>query len=112
MYRRPGELVRDARRSRGLTQKQLAIRAGTTQSAVSRIERDKISPSVETLRSLLRLLGEDLVLGIEPRDAGIDTSLIRERLKLSPAERIEYGRAFADFVIESSPVSRRRATAL
>ena len=36
---------------------QLAVRAGTTQSAISRIERDRVSPSVETLRELLYLLG-------------------------------------------------------
>ena len=49
------------------------MRAGTTQSAISRIERDRVSPSVETLRELLYLLGEDLEPGgIEKRDFGID----------------------------------------
>ena len=48
----------------------LAIRAGTTQSAISRIERDRVSPSVETLRELLYLLGEDLSLSSEVRDFG------------------------------------------
>ncbi len=58
----PGALLRDARRRHGVSQKRLAIRAGTTQSAISRIEKDRVSPSVETLRELLYLLGEDLAL--------------------------------------------------
>jgi transcriptional regulator with XRE-family HTH domain len=107
----PGQLLRDARQRHGISQARLAIRAGTTQSAISRIEGDRVSPSVETLRGLLHLLGEDLVLGIERRDSGIDRSLVRERFRLTPSERIEYGRAFADQVIASNPRSRRRAAA-
>lgn len=48
---------------------------------------------------LLRLLGEDLVLTATPRDTGIDRTLIRERFKATPAERVDYGLEFADFVI-------------
>lgn len=98
-----GELLQEARRRRGISQAELAIRAGTTQSAISRIERDRQSPSVETLRELLHLLGEDLNLTTEPREWGIDRTLIRERLKLTPSERIEYGIAAANQVIENSP---------
>ena len=79
------------------------MRASTTQSAISRIERDRVSPSVGTLRELLYLLGEDLTLGAEERDFGIDRTLIRERLELTPSERLDYGIAFANQVIESSP---------
>jgi transcriptional regulator with XRE-family HTH domain len=79
------------------------MRAGTTQSAISRIERDRISPSVETLRELLYLLGEDLEIGASRRDFGIDRTLIRERLALTPSERLDYGVAFANQVIENSP---------
>jgi transcriptional regulator with XRE-family HTH domain len=92
------------------------MRAGTTQSAISRIESDRVSPSVETLRSLLHLLGEDLELGAKERDSGIDRTLIHERLKLTPDERVSYGLAFSDFVIETrranpTPAERERAAA-
>jgi transcriptional regulator with XRE-family HTH domain len=112
----PGELVRDARRRHGVSQARLAARASTTQSAISRIERDRVSPSVETLRSLLHLLGEDLELSSELGDSGIDRTLIRERLKLTPDERVKYGLAFSEFVIETRkanplPGERERATA-
>jgi transcriptional regulator with XRE-family HTH domain len=97
----PGQLVRETRKRHGLSQKRLATRASTTQSAISRIERDQGSPSIETLRTLLHLMGEDLVLGIEPRDFGIDPTMIRERFRSTPDERVEYGRAFARFVIDN-----------
>jgi transcriptional regulator with XRE-family HTH domain len=99
----PGQLLREARRRHGVSQARLAIRASTTQSAISRIERDHVSPSVETLRTLLHLLGEDLVLGASPRDYGIDSTMIRERLALTPSERLEYGMSMANQMIELSP---------
>ena len=74
------------------------MRAGTTQSAISRIERDRVAPSVETLRELLFLLGEDLVLDAGERDAGIDFTLNEKNLALTPAQRVRQGLAFADFV--------------
>jgi transcriptional regulator with XRE-family HTH domain len=107
----PGHLLREARRRHGVSQARLAVRAGTTQSAISRIECDQVSPSVHTLSSLLNLLGEDLTLTAAQRESGIDRTQIRERFRLTPAERIEYGRAFADQVIASSPQWRRRMAA-
>jgi transcriptional regulator with XRE-family HTH domain len=93
-----GEILRDARRRHGVSQQRLAIRAGTTQSAISRVERDHVSPSVETLRELLHMLGEDLVIGTEPRDAGIDRTLNQRNLRMSPEVRVRRGLEFADFV--------------
>lgn len=85
------------------------MRASTTQSAISRIERDRVSPSVETLRELLYLLGEDLILEAEERDFGIDRTLNRERLKESPSERLEYGLAMIEQMIAISPNVRSEA---
>ena len=94
----PGQLLREARRRHGVSQKRLAIRAGTTQSAISRIEGDHVSPSVETLRELLHLLGEDLVMETRERDAGIDRAMTRANLEYPPADRVRRGLEFADFV--------------
>lgn len=105
----PGQLLREARKRHGVSQKRLAMRASTTQSAISRIERDRVSPSVETLRELLYLLGEDLTLGAEERDFGIDRTLNAERLKSSPSERLEYGQAMAEQLIAISPNVRTEA---
>lgn len=102
----PGQLLKEARVQRGVSQKRLATRAGTTQSAISRIERDRVSPSVETLRTLLHLLGEDLLLGAETRDAGIDRTLNQGALRMTPEERVRYSTAFAEQVVAMHP-SRR-----
>jgi transcriptional regulator with XRE-family HTH domain len=94
----PGQLLREARRRHGVSQASLATRAGTTQSAISRIERDRVSPTVETLRRLLHLVGEDLDLASRERDTGIDRTLIEQRLALSPGERVRRGLEFSRFV--------------
>jgi transcriptional regulator with XRE-family HTH domain len=94
----PGQLLREARRRHGVSQASLATRAATTQSAISRIERDRVSPTVETLRRLLHLVGEDLELASRDRDTGIDRTLIDQRLALSPADRVRRGLEFSQFV--------------
>jgi transcriptional regulator with XRE-family HTH domain len=94
----PGHVLRDARERRGVSQRTLATRAGTTQSAISRIERERISPTFETMRVLLDLLGEDLTFAAAERDSGIDLELNERNLRLSPAGRIEQGLRFADMV--------------
>lgn len=96
--RTPGQLLREARRRRGVSQERLAIRASTTQSAISRIERDQVSPTVETLRGLLHMLSEDLVMDAVERDAGIDRSMTRANLSLAPGARFARAREFAAFV--------------
>ena len=103
----PGELLKDARDRHGVSQNQLAVRAGTAQSAISRIERDRVSPSIETLRELLFLLGEDLELHVRERDWGIDRTLVDERLGFTPSQRVDYGLAFAKQAIEISPNVRK-----
>lgn len=94
----PGQLLREARRRHGVSQTSLARRAGTTQSAISRIERDQVSPSVGTLQELLFLLGEDLVLGAEPRESGIDRPMARQNMALPVDRRVRRGLEFADLV--------------
>ncbi len=92
-----GELLRVARRSHGLTQRQLAIRARTSQAAISRIERDLVSPTVSTLAELLRLMNEELVLDASEVDWGHDVTLNRTNLSLTVAERLDRLGAYADF---------------
>jgi transcriptional regulator with XRE-family HTH domain len=94
----PGQILRDARLRHEVSQEELAVRASTTQSAISRIERDRISPSIETLRRLLFVLGEDLILASEPRDFGVDETLNRSNLAFTPAQRVRRSMEFADFV--------------
>jgi transcriptional regulator with XRE-family HTH domain len=94
----PGRLLREARLRHGVSQERLAKRAGTTQSAISRIEKDRVSPAVQTLTELLHLLGEELVLSAERRETGIDLTLNRSNLEFTPEQRVQRGLDFADFV--------------
>ena len=94
----PGKLLKETRRRQGVSQQALAARAGTTQSAISRIESGRVSPAVDTLWELLYLLGEDLELTSGPRDSGIDATLNRANLSSTPPQRVQRGLAFADFV--------------
>lgn len=56
-----GRLV-EAREAKGLTQKELAERAGLKQSAVARLENMKATPQINTLFKLLRPLGYTLAI--------------------------------------------------
>ena len=102
-----GQLLREARRRHGLTQAQLAARARTSQAAISRLERGLVSPSVATLGQLLDLMGEELALEARPVDYGIDLTLIRENLKRTPAERIDFMVTFSNFVLRNRGAARR-----
>lgn len=54
------QMVYDARQAAGLTQSELARRAGTTQSAISAIESTTKVPTVQTLYRVARALGATL----------------------------------------------------
>jgi transcriptional regulator with XRE-family HTH domain len=84
----PGQLVRDARRSAGLSQQALASRMGTTQSAVAGLEADRSSPRVATLERALRACGRQLSLAVREHNPNIDETLIYENLRLTPGERL------------------------
>src|SRR3989454_2283069 len=101
-----GELLRQARSRHGLTQQQLADRARTSQAAISRIERDLVSPAVDTLAHLLDLLGEELTLEARPIDYGHDATLLQKNLRRTVSERIDHGASFANFVMRNRGVAR------
>jgi transcriptional regulator with XRE-family HTH domain len=103
----PGDLLREVRRRHGLTQRQLAARARTSQAAISRIERDLVSPSVATLATLLDLMGEELTIAAEPIDYGHDRTLLRQNLERSVEERIDFGVSFANFVLRNRGAASR-----
>lgn len=94
-----GELLREVRAGYGISQKELATRANTTQSAISRIESGKVSPSFETLRELLRLLNADLVIDAAARDTGVDPTLNELNFGFAPSARVERGLGWADQIL-------------
>ncbi len=102
-----GELLREARRRHGLTQKQLAIRARTSQAAISRIERGLVSPTVETLGKLLAMMNEELVLDAREIDWGHDVTLIQGNLELNVSQRLAQAEAYAEFAQMLRDAGRR-----
>lgn len=79
-------LIRVARREAGLSQQQLASRAGTSQTAVSAYESGRRSPSVDTLCRLLAAAGFEVRMRLAPPDthapalAAAETHLPPEQL--------------------------------
>ena len=61
-----GRTLRDARRARGLTQGEAAIRAGVSQPTISKVERGESSVSLRTLLRLLAAYELDLTLDERP----------------------------------------------
>jgi transcriptional regulator with XRE-family HTH domain len=80
-------LLNMARRRAGLSQRELARKTGVPQSSISRIEGGLISPTVATLERLIQACGMVLEVADRPGEDDVDRTLIRERLKLTPAER-------------------------
>ncbi|MGA5135567.1 helix-turn-helix domain-containing protein [Streptomyces olivoreticuli] len=63
----PGRLLRKLRLERGLSQIQLAERAGVSQAVVSRVEVGHHSPTIRSLSRLADALDADLILDFNPR---------------------------------------------
>jgi hypothetical protein len=86
-----GQLIRETRRRSGLSQRRLARRIGTRQSAISRLEADAISPTVETLELLMRAMGQRLEIGAIPLDRNYDPLHRKATAARAPAERLALG---------------------
>ncbi|MEW6154537.1 MAG: helix-turn-helix transcriptional regulator [Actinomycetota bacterium] len=56
--------IRALREARGLSQRELAERVGTTQSAIARLEGGTISPSLPTLDKIAEALDAELSVGL------------------------------------------------
>lgn len=85
------ELIRSARRRHGLSQRALALRAGTTQAWISALERGRAQPTAEMLRRLLLVMGQELVLDARPlpSDAEHDPVAFAHAQRQTPGERVE-----------------------
>jgi transcriptional regulator with XRE-family HTH domain len=85
---RTSALLREARTQAGLTQAELARRAGTTQSVVARMEAPGANPRVESLEALLGAMRRGLELAPAPKLPPVDEGQIVEQLRLTPVQRL------------------------
>ncbi len=95
----PAELLRAVRRRRGLTQAELARRAGTSQPVVSAYEHGRRDPTVGTLARLVAAGGERLLLSAGPAMADLPP----------PTTPEEHGERLLDVLslVDAMPVRRR-----
>jgi transcriptional regulator with XRE-family HTH domain len=93
----PGELIKELRTRHGLSQRELAHRAGTSQSAIARVEGGKEDVTWGRLRSILSAMGDQPVLASKRLPSRGETGdLMRDRA-MSPEARLASGIAFNRF---------------
>ena len=85
---RSSRIIREARLRAGLTQAELAEKAGRDRTVVARWEQGLVAPSVDTLVELVQACGFDLPLEIVPLDH-TNEPLLREAAMLPPDRRLD-----------------------
>ena len=87
----PGELIKRLRTNHGLSQRQLAYRAGTSQSAIARIEAGDEDVTWARLSSILAAMGDQPLLESKRLPSRYDVhDLMRDRA-MSPEARLANG---------------------
>lgn len=99
-------VVHEARSRAGLSQRELARRAGTSQSVVARIEGGQTKPSSETLVRLVDAAGFEVHTVLVPRP-NQDTHMlddVERILALTPEERLLEVRNVSRFMVAARRV--------
>jgi transcriptional regulator with XRE-family HTH domain len=117
---RIGALVKEMRQHAQLTQRELAERAGTSQSAIAKLEQGESNPTIDTIERWARAAGFAVQCTLVPlpvvdpvverykRD--VDRSLLRENLRKSVHERLQsLGEWQSDLHTLQYAVTRARA---
>lgn len=103
-----GPLIREARKRAGLTQRELAERSLTSQSAIARYESGASEPTFERLTELIEACGLELMVRLGKGDDGHDLGLALLNLRLTPEQRIEQLEGLIDFVIKGRAAIAKR----
>lgn len=95
---RIGERIREMRRRNGLTAQEVARRAGVSAAYLSRLENDKISPTVTTLSRLTQAMNESVSRLFASQASG---PLVRRDMR-----REVHNRGVVDYIITPSDLSQ------
>ncbi len=100
-----GSLLRDARLRTGLSQRDLARRARTTQSVIARIEGGTTSPTWDTLTRLIAAAGFELRANLELRPVKRSHMLddVQRILRLTPEQRLNELRNASRLIASARP---------
>lgn len=93
----PSDLIKVVRRRRGLTQAELARRAGTSQPVVSAYEHGHRDPTFGTLRKLIEASGERLLIDASPPSIDLPAAATPE----------EHARRLLDVLSVADAIPRR-----
>ena len=95
---RIGELVQELRRHAQLTQRELAERVGTSQSAIAKLEQGESNPTIGTIERCAEAAGFAVRLTLVPLPVAdpvverykrdVDRTLLRDNLRKSVHERL------------------------
>lgn len=105
----PGELIRGTREREGLSQRRVALRAGTSQSAIARIESGEEEVTWSRLRSIMLAMGEEPVLSSRPLRSRYDAADLLAQRRMSPTARLESGLAFDKLASEFAAAAQAKA---
>ena len=104
-------LLLDGRARAGLSQRELAARAGATQALVARIERGQANPTIDTIARIANAAGFEVKMELVPKPVrdpvveaykkDVDRTLLRENLKKTPDERVRTLMAMSRFSDEA-----------
>lgn len=120
-----GEKLREIREKRGLTLREVAKRAHVSESLISQIERNKVSPAIDTLFSLVEALDTDIeyifqdyrrsrplsFVPVEKRESFEEVEgTLYERLAFIPGHEEEEG--IVGYYLRISPYKEKRSSVL
>ena len=103
----PSELIKQTRQQKGLSQRALALRAGTSQSAIARIERGDEDVTWGRLRSILVAMGDEPVLESKPLEGRYQPEHLLQDRARSPEARLLSGLRFNGFANGIAAAGRR-----
>jgi transcriptional regulator with XRE-family HTH domain len=96
----PADLIRESRLKHGLSQRELAYRAGTSQSAIARIEGGGEDVTWTRLRSILSAMGDEPVLDRKRLSSRYDFDDLMLDRAMTPEARLANGLNFTRFMSE------------
>ena len=94
-----GNKLRTMREKKKITSKEVADRAGVSESLISQIERNKVSPAIDTLLQIVEILGIDLEYLFQDFKKNRNVTLVHQ----SQRNRIVQGGVTYEQLVQTSP---------
>jgi len=102
------DALRSARRAAGLSQEELAARAGVSRMTVQKVEAGAIDPRLSTVTVLMRVLGLEVVLAPSPLKPAVDDFLRASGRLLAQPAGVGAPPSIVDVLLNTPPSRRPR----